>query len=389
MKLLLFGATLAVASTPAHAGGEADGGNDWLALDSQLGGLGASAQQQGSGVNVGALIRASYRDSDFQNALGDEFGGFLLDDARLFASGNYGEFAWRLSMDFAEGANGYPVDLGPPVDDDAAPTETVSQEFRAELLDAYARWELSDAFGVQIGQFNARDAFSGDVGSNRLLFHNRSFIGERFHEYDLGVQVDGVWGNQEYPEFVWSFAALNGDDGAESDLDLRARVDFNHLGNGAGWSEGAYGSQNDSNGTLGLFWAEDSDVGASTEKGTVWGADYRATFGPFGVQAEWIDFDDAAAAAADAGLGMSGASAWSAGLSYLFGAEQNWELGGRWEDLDSESNETRLTAGLTYYVAGHDIKWQLNWVDISSDASAEEGTVLQLGLSVGLAAQFN
>ena len=378
MRSLFIGATLAVAWVPtAMAGNEAD--NDWLELDSQLGGLGGPAAYQGSGVDVGVLIRPAYVDSsDFPNVDGETFGGFVLDDARLFASGNYGQFDWRLSMDFAEGAGGLPVEAGPPPD---------GQTFEAELLDAYARWQFSEAFGVQIGQFNARDAFSGDVYMGRLLFANRSIAGQQFNDFDLGLQMDGAYGNQEYPELEWAFSVLNGNDGAEDDLDLRARLDFNYLGNGASYSEGAYGVENEANGTFGLFWGRDGDVDGLGQSGETWGADYRGNYGPFGLGVEYFDFDTNAATAAF----MTGESTTVLGgyLSYLFGAEQNWEGGVRWEEIDATMGLTRLTAGLSYYVSGHDIKWQLNWVDNDADDPALNGDYLKLGLTIGMSAEAN
>ncbi|QDU69624.1 porin [Engelhardtia mirabilis] len=378
MRSLFLGATLAVAWVPtAMAGNEAD--NDWLELDSQLGGLGGPAAYQGSGVDVGVLIRPAYVDSsDFPNVDGEKFGGFVLDDARLFASGNYGQFDWRLSMDFAEGAGGLPVEAGPPPD---------GQTFQAELLDAYARWQFSDAFGVQIGQFNSRDAFSGDVYQGRLLFADRSIVGRQFNEFDLGLQIDGSYGNQEYPELEWALSVLNGNDGPEDDLDLRARIDINALGNGGSVTEGAYGVENEANGTFGLFWGSDGDVDGAGSSGTIWGADYRGNYGPFGLGVEYFDFDDDAALAAD--FGMDSAQVLGAYASYLFGAEQNWEAGVRWEDVDSAMGPTRWTVGLNYYVSGHDIKWQLNWVDTDSDVAAAKGSYLKLGLTIGMSAEAN
>ncbi len=386
-SLLLRAALVAVSAPAALAGNGAE--NDWLALDSQLGGLGSPTQYQGTGVNVGAMIRAHYRQSDdFTNDDGEEFGGFVLDDARIFAAGNYGEFDWRLSMDFAEGAGGYPIQSGPNTTGDpggGGGSSTFSgQTFEAELLDAYARWEFSDAFGIQIGQFNARDAFSGDVGSDRLLFTTRSFVGVLFNEYDVGVQLDGSYGDQDNPDYQWSISATNGNDGAEGDLDVHARLDFNYLGDEALWAEGAYGTSN-AGGSMGFFWAEDGDVDADGGNGTIYGVDYRAAYGPFFLGAEYVDFDSKAAA--DAGLGAGKAEVWSTSLSYLFGDDMNWEMGVRYEDLDSDTDESRVTAGLAYYLSGHNIKWQFSWVDIDSDDPDDSGEVFQLGLSMGLSAK--
>jgi hypothetical protein len=389
MKTIVYGAVLFSAAAPPLLAGHGEAPNDWLALDETLESLQTSVPYQGSGVDVGALIRTHYRHtSDFENADGEEFSGFVLDDARLYAGGVYGDFDWRLSFGFVEG----PFEEDP--DDATAGTGKVpitsgpvEQQLEAELLDAYGRWNLTEAFGVQIGNFNGRDAFSGDVRSDRLLFYQRSFLGEYFHEWDLGAQLDGQFGNEEYPEFEWAVAVFNGDDGAEDDLDLHARADFHLLGNGGTKAEGAQGVSGDSSGSFGVFWTQDGDVGegvfAQSERGTVYGADYRGAYGVLGLGAEFAKFDDDAAGAA--GLGDESAELWSATASLLLGANRDWELAVRYEDLGSEDDQTRLTVGLNWYLMEHDVKWQLNWVDLSADDDDLDGQVIQLGITVGLA----
>ncbi|MHC4894263.1 MAG: hypothetical protein ACYTFV_13110 [Planctomycetota bacterium] len=356
--------------------------------------MASSIQSSKGNVDVGAIVRSYYRYStDFQDSLGADFSGFVMEHARLYAQGAYGSFDWRFSTGFVEGpfTPDAPLTPGEPIAGSGTVPLTsapVDQQFEAELLDAYARWNLVPTFSVQFGHINPRDSFTGSVRPDRLLFPQRSFLGELFHEWDLGVQFEGTYGNEENPSLAWSVAVLNGDDGTEEDLDLRARIDFHTQGNGAGLVEGSYEPDGEIGGTLGLFWVDDEDIsdplgGTTGVGGTIWGADYHATYGSMGLVAEYADLDSNAANAA--GLGNSSAKYWSLAFSSLLSqGPGGFEFAARYEDLDSTSADTRLTLGLNYYVPEYNAKWQFAWVDLSSDDPALDGDVFQLGLSAAL-----
>lgn len=397
MKTILFGAILVTATGPpllanTHTN---EATNDWLALDEQLESMASSLQSGGGGVDVGAVVRTYYRhSSDFEDPGGGDVGGFTLENARLYAQGAYGSFDWRFSFGFAEvpfeaddpTANASPVLGAGAVPLDAPP---VDQRLEAELLDAYARWRLTDLFAIQFGNLNARDSFSGGVDPQGLLFPQRTFLGQLNHEWDLGLQVEGGYGDPEQPSIEWSFAVLNGDDGTQDDLDLRARVDIQVAGKGGSMVEGALAPDGQLGGSLGLFWSDDGDIGQTGVGGTIWGADYRASYGALGFVAEYARFDADAATAAAQTLFFSDAPAsaedvdyWSVTGSALLG--EGFEVAARWEDIGISTDDTRLTLGLNYYMANHDLKWQLAWVDLGSDDPARDGSVWQLGLTAAL-----
>ena len=392
MQTILFGAILLTAHGPPLLANTPEATNDWLALDEQLESMASSLQSSGGGVDVGAIVRSYYRhSSDFESPSGADFGGFVLENARLFAEGAYGAFDWRFSFGFTEGpfeedtaASGDTIVGSGSVPIDSPP---VDQELEAELLDAYARWNLTESFAVQFGHINPRDSFTGAVRPDRLLFPQRSFLGEQFHEWDLGAQLEGTYGAQEAPSIEWSFALLNGDDGAQDDLNLRARVDFHTLGEGAGNVEGAYDPEGVTGGTLGIFWSQDDDVAdldgnPSGVGGSILGADYHANYGTFSLTAEYARFDRDASEAA--GLGDDESDYWSVSASTLLGEGGGFELAGRYEDFDSVDDRSRITLGLNYYIPDTDVKAQLAWVSQDSDTDARDGDVFQLGLSAAL-----
>jgi len=61
-----------------------------------------------------------------------------------------------------------------------------------------------------------------------------------------------------------------------------------------------------------------------------------------------------------------------------------WEIAVRYEDLDDMNDTTRATAGLNYYMGGHNAKWQLNFSTSDSDIKANEIDVIALALVVGV-----
>ena len=388
MKTILFGAILLTAHGPPALANTTEATNDWLALDEQLESMASSLQSSSGGVDVGAIVRSYYRhSSDFESPSGADFGGFVLETARLYAEGSYTSFDWRFSFGFTEGpfeedtaASGDTIVGSGLVPIDSPP---VDQDLEAELLDAYARWNLTESFSIQFGHINPRDSFTGDVRPDRLLFPQRTLLGEQFHQWDLGVQFEGAYGNEEQPDLSWAFAVLNGDDGTQDDLDLRGRVDFLLDGEGAGEYEGAFDPEGQVGSTFGLFWTQDDDIAQSGSGGTIYGADYHGSFGSLGLVAEYAHFDDDAAAAA--GLGTESADYYSVAVSSLLSqGPGGFEGAVRWEDLDSTTDDTRLTLGLNYYVADYDAKWQFAWVDVSSDDASMDGDVFQIGLSAHL-----
>jgi hypothetical protein len=337
IKILNTALALAAVGSLGFAG---TNGSDWTGLDKDMSLATADSHMKG-GPSMGALVRSSLSfSSDDAFAIGGEdLQGVLFQNAKLWAQGEVGQFWWRMSFDFADAGQ---LQVG------------------AVLEDAYASWKCnSDQLSVMMGQFKPSIARSANVSDGSLLFISRSVIGLTFDSYDPGIAVNG-----HFEQFSWQVSANNGADGAAEDLDLYARGEYNFNG-GAGCCEGGYGKPDGTTGTIGLGYGDFEDL---DDKVLV--LDGAVSFSRFALGAEWADFDNA-----DQSLfAVSG--------SYMIQPE-TWEVAVRYEDLDTSDDNTILTGGVNWYHGGHNAKWQLNFTDFSSDVDADEGTVIQLGLTVG------
>lgn len=343
IKILNTALALAAVGSLGFAG---TNGSDWTGLDKDMSLVSAESHMKG-GPSMGALIRSSlsFSSDDAFTIGGEDLQGVLFQNAKLWAQGEVGQFWWRMSFDF--------------VGSQYIGTDTLGT---AGLEDAYARWNgNSDQIGVMMGQFKPSIARSANVEDGALLFVSRSVIGAIFDSYDPGLAVNG-----HFEQFSWQVSANNGADGASEDIDLYARGEYNFNG-GAGWCEGGYGKPDGTTGTIGVGYA---DLGDLDDKVLV--VDGAVSFSRFALAAEFADFDQAD----NSPFAVSG--------SYMIQPEA-WEVALRFEDLDTTDDDTILTGGINWYHGGHNAKWQLNFADFSSDVNAAEGTIIQLGLSVGSA----
>jgi hypothetical protein len=205
---------------------------------------------------------------------------------------------------------------------------------------------------------------------------DRTVIGQIFSApgaYQPGAAVTGDFG-----AFHVKFAFQNGADGITDGNGIVLRGEYK-LGEGAKHREGALGAPEDLNATFGLgYFDDDSDIGGS-DFGRAIAIDAYVTSGPLSVQAEILDADEEFASNT-LGNVNDDATPWDITLGYLF-AEQ-YEGFVRYQDLDNEVDATLVGAGVNYYVAGHQTKWQLNLSQYDDDNV--DGTILQLGLAIGL-----
>ena len=109
-KFIFSAIAIAAASSTSQA---AEG--DWLQLDQDIASL-SSSVAQGGGIDMGAIIRNSYRD-------GDVVGGWEFDDVDVWLEGSLEEFDWRISFEL------FLTDDDPLTDDKAL-----------ELQEAWVRW---------------------------------------------------------------------------------------------------------------------------------------------------------------------------------------------------------------------------------------------------------
>jgi hypothetical protein len=320
---------LAVATTTSFANG-----GDWLELDQDIASMSSTINNTAGGVNVNGLIRNSYRDG----GVPDE-GGWSFEDVIVSFGGGLDDFTWRVSFDLATSGS-------------------------IELEDAYVTFNATPEVAITWGQFNAPMFRSGNVDPEQMLFIDRSLLGEMSRDFDNGIAVSG-----EIDGLDWMVAAQNGDDGSDELLNTFARISYD-IGNGA-WaaSDGSlHASGEEVDATIGLSYNDYEDDGLDA----VIGLEFGMTRGPLSISAEFADGGDN-----DVLAGSLGESPLAFTVGYLFA--DNMEAAFRHEDRDTDDDENRDTFGLNYYIAGHNAKWAINYID---DESVDD-EVIAINLTVG------
>jgi len=108
----------------------------------------------------------------------------------------------------------------------------------------------------------------------------------------------------------------------------------------------------------------------------VWAIEAALTTGALAVTAEIADFDE--------DLGDN--TPWDAMVSFMFG--EQFEIAGRYEDLDDMNESTAYGLALNRYIAGHDIKWVLQWYHLDTDLASGGIDFDSDQFSLGLAVNF-
>ena len=384
MKTFLRGAmTLTVLGSPLWANSGTT--SDWLGLDEELNSLASAVSLQGDEPRFGALLRTYLAQTgDFNDPLsggsGEDILGVKLQDAKLWANGDLGEFGWRIMFDFANNSSGLFNDETfwlANLNDSLS-----SGSLEAALQDAYATWNINEYLDLTLGRFRAPTTRSMWVASDQLLFLHRTAIGELGYFFHEGVMLSGEYESN----FRWWASAQNGLDGTEDDLRWNGRAEYTFTGQDAPFQEGAWVHTDEAETTVGVFIGDEGEA----DDGLYLGGDVTANFGQFSFYGEVVDFDDSwGGILGDFYFGdplaydSSGATPWSATVSYMLSPEE-WEAAVRYEEFDDLNDSNAVSLGVNYYMQGHNAKWQLNWVNVSSDANQFEGSLLALGLTLGL-----
>lgn len=334
MNKFIFSAIAVAAASSTSLAAE----GDWLQLDQDIASL-SSSVAQGGGINMGAVLRNSYRD-------GGTVGGWEFEDADVWLEGSLEEFDWRISVDFDSGS--------------------------AVLEDAWARWACGENLGITWGQFKNELVRSAIIDPENLLFIDRSLLGMRFDFWDNGVQVAG-----HNSGFRWNIAAQNGStatggDGTGDSLDFGAHVSY-AIGNGVTAMEGAMKSGDELDAAIGVGYYDRQDDGLDA----ILLVDAAFTMAQISGSVELADGGDDTVLANGTFVGDDGTSPWAVTLGYLLA--DNLELGFRHEDRDNDADESRSTFGLNWYLHGHNAKWAINYID--DDFLADE--VIAVGLTLG------
>lgn len=351
-KLVYSALAITLCSVPGIAS------DNWSTLDQELNSLSTSLQAQTqSGPKIGGWIISSFRASSDLQSGGNDLQGFQLDSARVEITGDAGNtYNYKLSFDFETGA--------------------------AVLKDAYARWEIANGVNGKMGRYKTATIQSALIPDNRLLFLERSALGDLLNTRDLGFEVNG-----EFDMLKWAAGAQNGTDGQGDEHKFYGRLRANLMGNGTGNVEGAHGSGDDSSLSASIAWQDDGNI----EDGTILAVEVQMTSGPFSIAGEAADFDKGTAGAfgiTNGILGQAGivgddvadTTPWGVTGSYMF--TDMYEAAVRYEDADDSEDTSSIKLGVNRYVQNHDIKWQVEWQTVKTDNAIGDFDVLGVGLAV-------
>lgn len=355
-KLVYSALAMTLSSAPVLAS------DNWSALDQELNSLSTSLSAQNqSGPKVGGWVISSFRTSgdDALQVGGNDLQGFQLDNVRLEVTGDAGsDYSYKVSFELRSGT--------------------------ATLRDAYAKWKVAEGVNGKMGRIKAAFFQSGLVANNRLLFLERTGLGDVFDARDLGIEFSG-----EFDTLNWFLSAQNGTDGQGDEHKFTARIRAALMGNGTGKQEGAYGSGDEMNLSAGLAWMDDGNL----DDGSILGIEAQLTSGPFSVAAEIADFDKGTAGVFGidnpvlaqfgvVGLDVADTTPWDVTGSYMF--TDMYEVGVRYQDMDDDEDTTAWTIGVNRYVQGHDIKWQAEWHHVTTDNASDDFDVIGVGLAVSI-----
>jgi phosphate-selective porin len=370
-KLVTTALALAAVGSASDAG---TGDNDWLALDGEIKDLASSLTPSRDGMGWAVLLRTAftYSKDDILTFGGDDIDGFTFRDVDFAVWGSVGDYGWRINTDvqnnFGAGAD-------------------------IELEDAYAWWHCGEYFTAQMGSQKPRFVRTGYIDPEKTLFIDRSALGSVFDWWDLGLQANG-----NYDAFAWFVGLFNGFDDDTSDHAYFARGEWS-LGAGSGMAEGATSGNDDLNATIGLAYYTDDTADSGNSDLNAWALDVAGSVGPLGFGAEYVSLGD------DAFLGTGpnnsdylgggffvfdgDSSPWDIWASWLLAPE--WEVGIRYESLDNDqsvsatnADNTLLSLVAAYYQSGHNAKWQAQWTNVDADNNNPDGSIFQVGLSLGM-----
>src|SRR5262245_63125947 len=94
-----------------------------------------------------------------------------------------------------------------------------------ELKDAYVKWQIYESINGKIGRFKEAMLQSALVSDNRLLFLDRTFLGEILGRRELGLAVFG-----SFDVVGWTVQAQDGADGQGDEHKFVVRVTANVIG---------------------------------------------------------------------------------------------------------------------------------------------------------------
>lgn len=328
----------------------ARGDEDWAKLDREIEALASNAAQANpDGPSIGGLLRTAFVYLPNQPPpTSQDLTGVTQLYTQLWMEGQVGEdYGYKLQLEAKGGT--------------------------AQVLDAYGTWQTNEHLRITMGRFRSPLSWESQLGDSDTLFLVRTDMGQLFYQRDDGAMASGA-----LEMFRWNVSTQNGQDnlGESQAFTLRAALDL--LGGGVGLHQGAYGAGEETRLSVGAGYYDDQSV-ASGSDGTIFTGDAQFQLGRLYADAMVSDFGDATTGVF---ANRSDSTPWSLAASWMI-VENQWEVALRYQDTDNILNETDATAGVNYYVSGHDVKWQVNLDRIQSDDPKVDDTWrFGLGLNI-------
>jgi hypothetical protein len=274
---------------------------------------------------------------------GDDTLGWRFRFVRLEATGDLGhDYSYKVSFELSSGTG--------------------------SLRDAFASWDVTGGVKARWGRYKVPFAREALVPDTKLLFLQRTHIADMLGFRDLGAMISG-----QFSQLTVIANVQNGTDGPTDELFYNARVSFDALGDGVGMVEGAHGAGESAGLIVGAAIGDYTGV----DDGVRWIVDGAFTTGPFALAAEVAGF----------GEDVGDNTPWDATASFLFA--DVYEVAARYEDYDTDAEVTSYSVGLNRYIAGHDIKWTLQYQRIDTEAESVNGVALDADqFSLGLTVAF-
>jgi len=376
MKKFVYSAVALTMATGASYAAE----TGWASLDQEISGLSSSlTAQNAGGPKVGGWVITSVRsqkdgatkevavdtdgdgiDDDTETQVTDEL-GFGLDQVRLHVTGDVSnDYSYKVSFELENGT--------------------------ADLKDAYIKWKLMDSISATMGQFYVPTSRSATRDETTLLFMGRTTIGALLNDGygselattildaaggDVAGRDQGIMVSGSFEMVSFGVAIQNGLDENADELRITLNATADVMGKGAGAVEGAYGSAEGTNLSVGGYYHMD-DGAFLGEGNDVFGAEAYFTMGSLAVSGEFADFD-----ALDSSL-------WNITGSYLF--TEMYEASVRYEDNDDAGDQ--ISVGVNRYSAGHNLKWTVQYVTVDLGDLEDLGAKVEDEIAIGATLAF-
>jgi phosphate-selective porin OprO and OprP len=252
-----------------------------------------------------------------------------------------------------------------------------------QLTDGYINWNRFDALNIKAGQYKTHFGYEQLMPDTQILTIERSYVSDRLTaSRQIGASITGTVLEKRLGYAAGIFNGNNVNNGFNdgNDFMTTARIEGIPLKTKAGkqdlvWALGINGLfSRDTSSSISSFGFRSATNLAKADnlfagKRAGFGVDSQLTFGPVGLQAEYIfmnyqpDYGNFTATTIDDDFNSAG---YYVTATYDIVPKKLQALV-RWESMNTDHNVGAadadvFTAGLNYYIKGNDLKLQANYL---------------------------